>query len=635
MTTTPTEEQLAVINHRIPGHGRVLAGPGTGKSTVAVGLARRLLKEDPSIRLKFLTFTRAATFELEKKLEGGQKEEMDPPSTIHSFSISHLLRNPGCAPFPEPLRIPSEYEYEQLIRKHLARAMGVSVWRIDDLVREMAAKWESLSPIISSNVSEQERARFMGLWQRHRRIFGYTLVQELPDLFRCALRDHEDLEGVDYDLLIVDEYQDLNACDLEVIGRLAARGASILAIGDDDQSIYSFRKAHPNGIRRFLTEYKTENDYALTVCHRSASCIIEWAQYVIAGDVGREPKKPLGCRVNGPEGTAELLCFKGETSEARGVANLAKWLIEKNDVRPSEMVVLCRTDHYGRFTKPIQEEFGNLGIEVSNPNKVDKILLEGSNLQLIAFLRLLLNKSDSLAWWDFLAIEKGIGSSFVDSIWNHAEKLGVIFGDAFSVCASEGFVGFPVACGNRAMALLQSLKSRLSAINLPDEDEETRWGEWIIRGIKNGKLPDCSSELKGLLAQLDEENEPGEGLGRFLSQIGIRGRDLMIAESQGVRFMTMSSAKGMTFRAVIIVGVENDLIPRPQMDIQEERRLLYVAMTRAKEFLFLTWAGRRRGPTARSGKRNVAGRRQPCEFLRGGPVESRDGDSFIRDLPLA
>src|SRR5215831_7916015 len=92
-----TDEQRAVVMHRLPGHGRVLAGPGTGKSATAAGLAEQLLNEEPQPRLKFLTFTRAATLELDKKLAAHGKLK---PQTIHSFSIATLLRNPGSAAFP-------------------------------------------------------------------------------------------------------------------------------------------------------------------------------------------------------------------------------------------------------------------------------------------------------------------------------------------------------------------------------------------------------------------------------------------------------------------------------------------------------------------------------------------------------
>ena len=96
--------------------------------------------------------------------------------------------------------------------------------------------------------------------------------------------------------------------------------------------------------------------------------------------------------------------------------------------------------------------------------------------------------------------------------------------------------------------------------------------------------------------------------------------------------MTMMSSKGLTTKAVIVVGVDNDLVPRVNADLSEERRLLYVAMTRPTDYLFLTWCGQRRGPTARAGRPNVLNRRQPSRFLERGPVESEDGDQFVGSL---
>ena len=93
--------------------------------------------------------------------------------------------------------------------------------------------------------------------------------------------------------------------------------------------------------------------------------------------------------------------------------------------------------------------------------------------------------------------------------------------------------------------------------------------------------------------------------------------------------MTMTSSKGLTARAAIVAGVENDIVPRPDSDAAEERRLLYVAMTRAKEFLFCTWAARRGGPTARAGRARVRERRRPSHFFLGGPVHSQDGAAYL------
>ncbi len=631
MSLNLTEEQLAVVNHALPGHGRVLAGPGTGKSTTAAALAERLLAEDHRPQLKFLTFTRAATAELTKKLAEGQAQILGQPSTIHSFSISSLLRNPGCASFPEPLRIPDDFEYDTLIRPHLARRVHVRVRKLDTLVAEMAAMWQSLDPEEHPSVTTEERARFMGAWLQHRRTLGYTLLSELPDLFRRALRDHDELVGANYDLLIVDEYQDLNACDLEVIRRLAARGASVLAIGDDDQSIYSFRKAHPAGIRHFLENYGTNNDYKLTICHRLPHRIIEWAQYVIQGDPHRENRNPPQYREDTPEGVVALLRFKGDQSEAVGVVDLVTWLRDAQSVPASEILILSRTDRFGTFTRRIREELSSRRVPISDPGAIEAMITEDQNRRLIAHLRLLAHPTDSLAWWSLLKLQPRIGDGFVDYIFNLASATNTTFGDAFIAAAEEVFLEAPRGTAEPAAALRNEVLAVIEAVRLPGERETTQWGNWIVEGVGAGRLPRCTDPLAQLLIQIDGVTEIGEGLGRFLSQIQPVGEDLMRAQSEGVRFMTMTGSKGLTVRAAIIVGVDNDLIPRPDQDLAEERRLLYVAMTRSQKFLFLTWANRRRGPAARSGRANV-GRRQPSDFLRGGPVESEDGIAFIGGL---
>jgi superfamily I DNA/RNA helicase len=134
------------------------------------------------------------------------------------------------------------------------------------------------------------------------------------------------------------------------------------------------------------------------------------------------------------------------------------------------------------------------------------------------------------------------------------------------------------------------------------------------------------------LEKIDESyTEAEEGLGRYLSQLQPLAEDLARAQSGGVRFMTMVGSKGLTVRATIVVGVDNDLIPRPEQDINEERRLLFVAMTRSQEYLFLTWTNRRRGPAARAGHANP-GRRTYTELLRAGPVESENGAEFTGRL---
>ncbi|MCX6601329.1 MAG: ATP-dependent helicase [bacterium] len=629
---TLTGEQQAVVNHQLPGHGRVLAGPGTGKSTTAVALAERILAQNPAPKIKFLTFTRAATAELGKKLAATATGSAERPSTIHSFSISALLQNPGSAIFPQPLRIPDAWEWDNLIRGHLAARTRVGLKKLKKLKDEMAANWESLNPHEHQQVTATERTRFMGAWSEHRQVFGYTLLEELPDLFRQALRDNPDLRGVDFDLLIVDEYQDLNACDLEVLRRLADRACSLIAIGDDDQSIYSKRKAHPEGIRRFPADYNPCEDYNLTICQRSPQRIMQWAHFVIAGDPDRpedrpEPQFPP----TAPQGEMAMLRFGNNTHEAEGVADLVEWLINSRNMPPSEILILSRTDYQGRFTCGLKAKFTERAIPVADSSAVDLMNSDEENRRLLATLRLATNPTDSLAWLTLIHLQHGLGAASVNGIYDRSRANCRTFAQQLESEAGVGFEEVSAIARTRMDRLWQDTRLILDNLTIPRDVEDIAWGTWICEKVDAGSIPPCSAEFGSLLRELDDVIEPGFDLSRFLSQIQPLGKDLMRAKSNGVRFMTMGSSKGLTVTATIIVGVENDLIPRLEQDPAEERRLLYVAMTRSREYLYLTWANRRTGQTARAGHANT-GLRLPCQFLRGGPVESQEGRRYIRTL---
>lgn len=131
-----------------------------------------------------------------------------------------------------------------------------------------------------------------------------------------------------------------------------------------------------------------------------------------------------------------------------------------------------------------------------------------------------------------------------------------------------------------------------------------------------------------MLLELDQLNESEQSFDRYLGQIAPLSKDITSAHSEGVRIMTMGYAKGLTVRATIIGAVEEGVIPRPNCNLSEERRLVYVGMTRSKEFLFCTWARRRRGPTARAGAPSVGLMRSHSTFLNNGPVESQDGPTI-------
>lgn len=326
-----------------------------------VALLDRLLAGEEALRVRLLTFTRAATAELAEKVATHPVVAAERPSTVHSFAISVLLRNPGAGDFPQPLRIADDWERDHVVYPTLAHLAGVRKDHIDRLMKEMAADWQALAPEQDPRVDPADRSRFLGCWNEHRDIYGYTLLAELPHALLETLRHQTDIQGVDYDLIVVDEYQDLNACDLEVLRLLGVRGASIIGAGDDDQSIYSFRKAAPEGIRRFLRDFPDASDYTLSVTQRCGSKVIEWANSVIQGDPRRpRDRQVLTSAPGSPDGEVALLSFAGQVAEPKGIAQLVKHLVEDEQLAPSDVLILLRGDRYGRFSDPIKAQLAEL-----------------------------------------------------------------------------------------------------------------------------------------------------------------------------------------------------------------------------------------------------------------------------------
>ena len=456
------------------------------------------------------------------------------------------------------------------------------------------------------------------------------MLDELPNLLREALRDHDDLVGLNYALLIVDEYQDLNPCDLDVVRRLADRGCAILAAGDDEQSIYSFRKAAPEGIRRFAADYPDTVVYPLSLTHRCGKSIVGWARSVIEGD----PDRMIGGRTlmavpEAPDGEVALLSFVGHAAEAGGIAELVRHLVVDEGVPASEILVLMRSDRYGRFSAPMRAALARTGIPAADTQLAETELSAAGNRWSLAMLRLLATPDDSLAWATLLRLRTGVGPLVTDYIYGRARDGRISFGRALLLAHDSGWPGLSKLARGRAAALVTEVRSWMESRGLPDEPPEEGWGRWILSVSIEGLYGGFTSELSELISEVNGLVEPDLGLGRFLSLLGPLGDDALASRRAGVRFMSMSRSKGLTVEAVIIAACEDDIIPRLDVPLAEERRLLYVAMTRARRFLYCTWAQRRTGPTARSGAPRVQERRTVSSLLRTGRVSSEPGVAYI------
>lgn len=415
--------------------------------------------------------------------------------------------------------------------------------------RRDGSNWESLEEEENSNLPEDVRNQFAGAWEQHRRVFGYSLLSELPFRLLRALEDHEALDLGQW-VLVVDEYQDLNQCDLSVLKQITYRGRTLIGAGDDDQSIYSFRWAHPIGIRRFVEDdYPGADDYSLSISQRCATSILQWARHVIEGLPGRPARPQLTPASHCLSGEARYLRFNTWDQEVEGVAKLVSWLTNVKGIPPEDVAIMFRSNNNDAWSEPLAERLRAEGIPVVDTGEVGEILAERSNRRLLALARLVVNKEDSLAWWTMLHLERGIGPAVRDHFYEGAVAADHRFVDQLFAEHALGYPDLPNAQTQRVTSVVQPTLELIQRVDLEAADlGDGGWGRWLAD--QAGSFGGCEERFVSLLRDLDDFVDRQEGLGRFLSQVQPVGRDIRSGRSAGaVRLMSMASSKGLTVRA--------------------------------------------------------------------------------------
>jgi superfamily I DNA/RNA helicase len=242
------------------------------------------------------------------------------------------------------------------------------------------------------------------------------------------------------------------------------------------------------------------------------------------------------------------------------------------------------------------------------------------------------NLEDSLAWWTLLHLRDGIGERVRDHFHAAAEANRQTFAAALLSQHEAGYPGLTVSQRTKVQSVVAPTLALIEAVNVAEADMGAAgWGTWLAARAE--EFGGCEQRFRDLLIEVDSLVDPDEGLARFLGQIQPIGKDLRSGRAAGaVRLMSMTASKGLTVRAAIIMGVEDGVVPLAKRDPGEERRLLYVAMTRPREFLYLTWAQRRVGPTARTGVPRVRQGRNRSPLLTHGPIPSEDGQAYLQNV---
>lgn len=623
-------------------NARLLAGPGTGKTFT---LTRRIIRlfiemKKPAGAILAFTFTKFAAAELRKRVatevEAKDKEEnkktkaLPRISTLHSYALRELLRNEDRTKLPRPIRISDDWEDENVIISEMQALMDISKKETRRLFGRLSADWQQLS----ADQKEWERTfpdpKFLGAWREHRQIYGYTMRAELVYQLKIGLEEGDvQIEGPPQHVL-VDEFQDLNPCDLAVVQLMAKVGCEIYAAGDDDQSIYGFRFAEPEGIRRFPDEFKPSQQLDLIHCKRCDKAILDFALYVARQDPRRIEKK-LETDSKEP-GQVEILSFADQGEEALGVGKICRWLVQRKGLKPQDILILLRSDRYKVFSTPLSAALLSVGVPVNiSSNPLEPLETEPGR-EFLSLLRLIANQKDDLAWRSILQVRNNkLGGESFHAVYEVARREGTRFTAALEKVERDPSLIGPK--GKIVKSELGAIKDKIKGYSPVPPDELMKW----LQGVAGAEIADETIRTDVLKIFDKPENAGCKSLDELLKAATVSlGQAEQDVPENLAAIMTMHQAKGLTAKAVIVAAAEEEYIPGRAMgrQVEDERRLLYVSLTRACHYLFVTYANNRTGQQRYTGKNSETGEtaRHLTTFLSGGPIKPKSGNAFTSSL---
>ena len=567
---------------------RVLAGPGTGKTRILTRRVARLLEENvPPKHILVSTFTRMAAADLKRELE---KLEVDGAlsvcaTTVHSLCFRILNRNEvleaiDCV--PRPLL---EFETRFLLEDIRDEDFGILNLR-EKRLKAFEAAWARLQSDEPGWALDPIDMRFEEHLRNWLEFHEAMLIGELvPEALSYLRNNPLSPERSAFSHIFVDEYQDLNASEQALIG-LLAENAKLTIIGDEDQSIYSFKHAHPEGIAEFHDRHPETMDETLRFCWRCPPNIVEMANRLILKNPRRANRK-LASLPHNADGKVYIAQWESLEQETKGLAKFIENLIEAECVDPGETLVLAprRQIGYG-----VRDALNDRGIEAhsffqeetldGNPKYLEKCQTQ----QAFTLLALAANPKDNVA----LRCWCGFGSSNLrETAWKRIQALcteqNLILPEALRRVQSGEL---KLAYGSKIIERLNELKNRLQEL-APLHGSE----------LFDALFPDNNSDFKQirtLAADLNSDADAKQLLDHLRTNIT---QPELPTEVDFVRVMSLHKSKGLTADLVIVMGCIQGLIPNLpkdaskeecQLALEEQRRLFYVSITRARKILVLS-----------------------------------------------
>jgi DNA helicase-2/ATP-dependent DNA helicase PcrA len=602
----------------IDGPVLILAGPGSGKTRVIAHRVAYLIKVcgiNPH-RIMAVTFTNKAAREMEERLHrliGSSVGDLTI-GTFHAI-CARILRRDGKTIGIDPRFVIYDEEDQLSLLKRSIQEVGLDPKQyVPRAIASAitAAKSHMLTP---QEYIQRTRSYFEEVagrvYERYQQLLTESSAADFDDLLMKTVQlfrnSPETLSKYQsrYLHILVDEFQDTNVVQYELIRQLGGQRHNICVVGDPDQSIYSWRFADLRNILSFEKDYPEAKLVLLEQNYRSTKRILETASCVISVNQQRKPKElwtnnELGEPIN-------MVETYTEQDEAQFVVSEIERLLEQGKARLSDCVVTYRTNAQSRA---LEEAF----IRYGTPYKLvaaTRFYERREVKDIIAYLRVIQNPHDNVSLLRIINVPgRGIGERSLSQLSSLAKSLGISLYDAlplmveqkdseehqhpFSSRITKALAGF--------LGLMQDFTRRSRELNLPDlfdlVVERTGYKEYILSGENGEERWENILELR-TVARDYRELKPKEGLTSFLEGVTlVSDVDGLDAAVDAVTLVTLHQAKGLEFPVVFIVGMEDGILPHfksfdnPEQ-MEEERRLCYVGITRAKQRVYLVYAFRR------------------------------------------
>ena len=597
------------------GKSLVLAGAGSGKTRVLVHRISWLIKVEGVSPYDILavTFTNKAA----KEMQGRVEEMIQAPvrnmwiGTFHGIAHRLLRMHWEQAKLPQQFQILDADDQLRLI-KRLMKSMQIddsrypprqAMWYIN------SKKDEGIRAKYILSVGDNTERKFLDIYHAYEEACNRSGLVDFAELLLRAhelLRDNLDLLSHyqrRFSHILVDEFQDTNTIQYAWVKLLTAEHTELFLVGDDDQSIYGWRGAKIENIQRISDDFPNVAIHRLEQNYRSTSTILNAANSIIVNNPDRLGKKLWTAGEQGDP--ISLYCAYNEIDEARYVIErIAKYVEE--DVQRSEIAILYRSNAQSRV---FEEALINRGI----PYRVYGGLRFFERAEIkdsLAYLRLIANRHDDASFERVINTPtRGIGDRSVETIREHARQNNssmwaaahdIVENNLMAARAKNAIAGFIALINEIALSAGDIKLHELVAVMLDKvalrshfEKDKTDKGQAKVENIN-----ELINAARGFEQETDAEQQ--EHLQMFLTNAALEAGEGQGSEWEDcVQLMTLHSAKGLEFENVFIVGMEQGLFPSQmavgrQQGLDEERRLCYVGITRARKLLHMSYAESRR-----------------------------------------